>query len=39
MGKLRDAGLVEVTKVGIWAYYRLSNHLEPRTRALLDVLV
>ena len=39
MGKLRDAGLVEVTKVGIWAYYRLSNHLEARTRALLDVLV
>jgi len=39
MGKLRDAGLVEVTRVGIWAYYRLSNHLEPRTRALLDVLV
>ena len=39
MGKLRDAGLVEVTKVGIWAYYRLSGHLEPRTRALLDVLV
>ena len=39
MAKLRDAGLVEVTKVGIWAYYRLSGHLEPRTRALLDVLV
>ena len=39
MAKLRDAGLVEATKVGIWAYYRLANHLEPRTRALLDVLV
>ncbi len=26
MGKLRDAGLVEVTKVGIWAYYRLAGH-------------
>ena len=39
MGKLRDAGLVEVTKKGIWAYYRLADHLEPRTRALLDVLV
>jgi len=39
MGKLRDAGLVEVTKVGIWAYYRLAGHLEPQTRALLDVLV
>ena len=39
VGKLRDAGLVEVTKKGIWAYYRLADHLEPRTRALLDVLV
>jgi ArsR family transcriptional regulator, arsenate/arsenite/antimonite-responsive transcriptional repressor len=39
MGKLRDAGLVEVTKIGIWAYYRLAGHLEPRTRALLDALV
>ena len=39
MAKLREAGLVEVAKVGIWAYYRLANHLEPRTRALLDVLV
>ena len=39
MGKLRDACLVEVTKVGIWAYYRLADHLEPRTRALLDALV
>ena len=39
MGKLRDAGLVEVTKVGIWAYYRLADHLEARTRALLDALV
>jgi DNA-binding transcriptional ArsR family regulator len=37
--KLRDGGLVEVTKVGIWAYYRLADHLEPRTRALIDVLV
>ena len=37
--KLRDAGLVDVTKVGIWAYYRLAGHLEPKTRALLDVLV
>ena len=39
MAKLRDAGLVDVTKVGIWAYYRLAGHLEPKTRALLDVLV
>jgi ArsR family transcriptional regulator len=39
MAKLREAGLVDVTKAGIWAYYRLSSRLEPKTRALLDVLV
>jgi ArsR family transcriptional regulator, arsenate/arsenite/antimonite-responsive transcriptional repressor len=38
MAKLREAGLVDVSKVGIWAYYRLSGRLESRTRALLDVL-
>jgi ArsR family transcriptional regulator, arsenate/arsenite/antimonite-responsive transcriptional repressor len=39
MAKLREAGLVDVTKVGIWAYYRLASRLEPTTRALLDALV
>ena len=39
MGKLRKAGLVDVSKAGIWAYYRLASRLEPKTRALLDVLV
>jgi ArsR family transcriptional regulator len=39
MAKLRAAGLVEVTKEGIWAYYRLNRHLESKARALLDVLV
>jgi len=39
MAKLREAGLVEATKDGIWAYYRLNRKLEPKTRALLDVLV
>ena len=39
MGKLRQAGLVDVSKAGIWAYYRLASHLDPKTRALLDVLV
>ncbi len=38
MAKLREAGLVDFSKVGIWAYYRLSGRLEPKTRALLDVL-
>jgi ArsR family transcriptional regulator len=39
MAKLREAGLVDVSKAGIWAYYRLATRLEPKTRALLDVLV
>jgi ArsR family transcriptional regulator len=39
MAKLREAGLVDVSKSGIWAYYRLSDHLESRTRALLGALV
>jgi ArsR family transcriptional regulator len=39
MAKLREAGLVDVSKAGIWAYYRLARHLEPRTRALLSALV
>ncbi|TMD43790.1 MAG: winged helix-turn-helix transcriptional regulator [Chloroflexi bacterium] len=39
VGKLREAGLVEVTKSGIWAYYRLARNLDVRTRAVLDALV
>lgn len=39
MSKLKDTGLVEVTRSGIWAYYRLAKNLETRTRALLDLLV
>jgi ArsR family transcriptional regulator, arsenate/arsenite/antimonite-responsive transcriptional repressor len=39
MGKLKDAGLVEVTKSGIWAYYRLARNLDTKTRAMLEVLV
>ena len=39
MARLREAGLVDVSKAGIWAYYRLADRLEPKTRALLDVLV
>jgi len=39
MAKLREAGLVDVTRDGIWAYYRLNRKLEPNTRALLEVLV
>ena len=39
MGKLKDAGLVEVSRSGIWAYYRLKSQLDARSRALLDALV
>lgn len=39
MAKLKEAGLVEVSKVGIWAYYRLNSHLDARTRTLLDAIV
>jgi len=39
MGKLRQAGLVESEKHGIWMYYRLSDHLRPATRALLAQLL
>ncbi|HEY8677923.1 MAG TPA: metalloregulator ArsR/SmtB family transcription factor [Candidatus Dormibacteraeota bacterium] len=38
IARLREAGLVDVVKEGLWAYYRLSGRLEPKTRALLDVL-
>ena len=39
MAKLKEAGLVEVSRSGIWAYYQLARRLEPKTRALLDVLI
>ena len=38
MGKLREAGLVESEKRGIWVYYRLSAGLSSRTTKLLDAL-
>jgi hypothetical protein len=31
--------LVDVSKSGIWSYYRLASRLDPKTSALLDVLV
>ena len=39
MAKLKDAGLVESEKRGIWMYYRLSGDLEPATRQLLSRLI
>jgi ArsR family transcriptional regulator, arsenate/arsenite/antimonite-responsive transcriptional repressor len=39
MARLKDAGLVEATRSGIWSYYRLARNLETRSRALLEVLI
>ncbi len=39
MGKLKEAGLVESDKSGIWTYYRLASNLEPATRQLLSRLI
>jgi ArsR family transcriptional regulator len=39
MSKLRDAGLVESKKDGIWVYYGLRHDLPARTRSLLAQLV
>ena len=38
MAKLKDAGLVDVTREGIWAYYTLRRNLDPKARALLDAV-
>src|SRR5207245_10245015 len=38
MAKLRDAGLVEVTKRGIWSFYRLASELPGATRRILDAV-
>ena len=39
MAKLRDAGLVESSKQGIWIYYRLRQDLEPIVEVLLEALL
>jgi ArsR family transcriptional regulator len=38
MAKLRDAGLVEVTKRGIWSFYRLAPDLPVAARRILDAI-
>lgn len=35
MARLREAGLVESEKIGIWSFYRLRDDLRPATRRLL----
>jgi DNA-binding transcriptional ArsR family regulator len=39
MAKLKDAGLVESERRGIWMYYRLAGDLELTTRQLLSRLI
>ena len=39
MAKLKELGLVESEKRGIWVYYRLGSHLAPATRQILAQLV
>ncbi|TMC71067.1 MAG: helix-turn-helix transcriptional regulator [Chloroflexi bacterium] len=38
MAKLREAGLVDVTKRGIWSFYRLAADLPAATRRILQAL-
>lgn len=39
MARLKDAGLVESDKSGIWIYYRLRDKLPTDTRKLLSQLL
>jgi ArsR family transcriptional regulator len=39
MSKLKDAGLVDAEKRGIWIYYRLRDKLPTETRKLLSHLL
>ena len=39
MAKLKEAGLVESEKRGIWIYYRLRDKLPPATRRLLAQVI
>jgi DNA-binding transcriptional ArsR family regulator len=39
MAKLKEAGLVDSEKRGIWVYYRLRSDLAPVTRNLLSQLI
>jgi ArsR family transcriptional regulator len=39
MAKLKEVGLVDSEKRGIWIYYRLAADLAPATRRLLAELI
>lgn len=36
MGRLREAGLVKVTRRGVWSFYQLAPRLNPAVRGLLE---
>jgi DNA-binding transcriptional ArsR family regulator len=38
MRKLREAGLVDATRKGIWTYYRLRPHLPASVKRIVDAL-
>jgi ArsR family transcriptional regulator len=38
MARLREAGLVESEKQGIWAFYRLRRDLPTATRRIIDAI-
>lgn len=38
MARLRDAGLVEAARRGIWTYYRLRTHLPESVRRVVEAL-
>ena len=39
MGKLKEAGLVEFEKQGIWIYYRIRQDLRESTRQLVAQVI
>ena len=39
MSRLKEAGLVDSEKRGIWVYYRLSSKISPSTKKLLGELI
>lgn len=39
MGKLKEAGLVEAEKRGIWTYYSVASDLDPVARQLMRRLI
>ena len=39
MARLKEAGLVDSEKSGIWTYYRLRDKLAPATRRVLGQLI